>query len=225
MTETIRLKHKGGTLIKIDRNGSKHFEGMVECDRCQGRGWFATGVCNGQLVPSRVDHAVCWKCNGEGFVKGKWIERTPEYQAKLDAKREAKIAALMAQREAEEKAREAERKEREERREAERKEREERIKAEKAISQFVGTVGEKIEIRAEYVASPYFTRQCFAGYGTEKCFIHTFKDEAGNKIVWKTASGLNLEAGAMVTIKGTVKEHSEYKDEKQTNVIRCKILK
>ena len=85
------------TLIKIDRNGSKHFEGMITCDRCQGRGWFATHVCNGQLVPSKIDQAVCWKCHGEGKVYGKWIERTPEYQAKLEAKRKAKQEARMAE--------------------------------------------------------------------------------------------------------------------------------
>ena len=85
------------TLIKIDRNGSKHYEGMITCDRCQGRGWFATGVCNGQLVPSKIDQAVCWKCHGAGQVAGKWIERTPEYEAKLEAKRKAKQEARMAE--------------------------------------------------------------------------------------------------------------------------------
>ena len=85
------------TLIKIDRNGSKHWEGMITCDRCQGRGWFAIGTCNGQLVPSHVDNAVCYKCGGVGKVAGKWIERTPEYQAKLDAKRAEKAARRVAE--------------------------------------------------------------------------------------------------------------------------------
>ena len=96
-------------LIKIDRNGSKHYEGAIVCDRCDGRGWFAIGSNNGQLVPSYVDNAVCWKCHGAGKVKGKWIERTPEYQAKLDAKRQAKLEAEQAKLEAEREEREANR--------------------------------------------------------------------------------------------------------------------
>lgn len=78
------------TLVKIDRNGSKHYEGMVTCDRCSGRGLFATGTVNGQLRITPVDSGICWKCHGVGKVFSKWIERTPEYQAKLDAKREEK---------------------------------------------------------------------------------------------------------------------------------------
>ena len=31
-------------LIKIDRNGSKHYEGECECDRCQGRGQYWWGA-------------------------------------------------------------------------------------------------------------------------------------------------------------------------------------
>ena len=37
---------EAGRLIKIDKNGSKHFEGRVVCDRCGGYGIFCTaGVC------------------------------------------------------------------------------------------------------------------------------------------------------------------------------------
>ena len=81
------------TLVKIDRNGSKHFEGMVKCSRCGGSGMIIFAVVNGVPVPTIVDDGVCWKCNGSGKVLGKWIERTPEYQAKLDARRQAKWEA------------------------------------------------------------------------------------------------------------------------------------
>lgn len=206
-------------LIKVDRNGSKHWRGLIECDRCGGRGYYAIGVCNGNLVLSPLDSGVCWKCHGAGKVVDTWIERTPEYQAKLDAKREAKRAAEQAKIDAERARIEAERKAEEERKEADRLARE----AEKKISQFVGEVGQKLTASVTYVGSPYFERKSFGGYGTETCYIHTFKDSAGNKIVWKTTSGLNLEEGATVTITGTVKEHSEYKDEKQTLILRCKV--
>ena len=197
-------------LIKIDRNGSKHFEGRVKCDRCGGTGTYTWGaVING--CPQYA--GVCFKCDGAGWVIDTWIERTPEYQAKLDAKRAEKQAKVDARRKAEE-----------ERIEAEHQAKLERIKAEKAISQYVGEIGQKIEITCQYIGSPSFERTGFGGYGRETCYIHTFKDENGNKIVWKTTSYLDLEEDQMVKIRATVKEHSEYRDEKQTSVIRLKVI-
>ena len=211
------------TLIKIDRNGSKHYEGEIVCDRCNGRGWFATGSCNGQLVPSHVDNGVCWKCHGAGKVHGKWIERTPEYQAKLDAKRKAKQEALQAKWAAEQAKLDAERAEREAKEKAEREAEEARIKAQKAISQHVGQIGEKIEIKGTYVRSGSWEQQSFSGYGTTTMYIHTFKDADGNVFTWKTQKGICAEYGENVDVKGTIKNHSEYKDEKQTELTRCKV--
>lgn len=200
-------------LIRVDKNGTKYFEGLVKCDRCQGRGWYAIGVCNGALVPSPRDHAVCYQCGGSGTVMGKWVERTPEYQAKLDARREKKRAEEEARINAErEKARKAE--------ELRKAEEEARIKAIKAISQHVGTIGDKITFDAEYAYCGFFRTQ----FGTT--WVHTFKDANGNKYVWKTSNSLHtLNGGDHITITGTVKEHSEYKDEKQTVLTRCKIQK
>ncbi len=218
------MEYRNVKLIKIDRNGSKHYEGLIECDRCQGRGWYAIGVCNGELVPSHVDNAICYKCHGARFVPGKWIERTPEYQAKLDAKRAEKLRIKREQYEAERKAEEERERIEAEKREAERKAEEERIKAEKAVSQYVGEIGQKIEWDVTYLGSPYFTIR--NPFGMEETrYIHTFRDENGNKIVWMTGCGKgNMEEGAKVTIKATVKDHREYKDEKQTMVIRLKVI-
>lgn len=85
-------------LIKIDRNGSKHYETMVTCDRCGGSGIFVTHICNGVGVPARPDAGTCYKCGGEGKYKGVRIERTPEYEAKLTARREARRAKAEAER-------------------------------------------------------------------------------------------------------------------------------
>lgn len=205
-------------LIKIDRNGSKHFEGLIKCERCGGSGVYAWRVENGKIIPTIVDNGVCHKCGGSGKVKGKWIERTPEYQAKLDARREAKIEAERARLEAIRKEREAEE-------EAKRKAEEERIKALKAISQHVGIVGERITAKGSFVKTAWFEVPSFAGYGMTTMYIHTFKDADGNVFIWKTSSGLGLESGEPVNIKGTVKEHSEYQDEKQTVLTRCKVEK
>lgn len=203
-------------LIKIDRNGSKHYEGNVACDRCGGAGYYAIGVRNMQPVLSPLDGGVCWKCHGAGSVHAKWIERTPEYQAKLDARRKAKW-------EAEEAKIAAERAEREAREKAEREAEEARIKAQKAISQHVGQIGEKVEIKGTYVRSGSWEQRSFGGYGTTTMYIHTFKDADGNVFVWKTQNGIGLNYGEPVNVKGTIKNHSEYKDERQTELTRCKV--
>ena len=210
-------------LIKIDRNGSKHFEGSIVCEICNGRGWFAIGSCNGQLVPSHVDDAVCYKCHGAGKVFGKWIERTPEYQAKLDAKRKAKWEAEQARLDAERAKFEAERAEREAAERAEREAEEARIKALKAISQHIGQIGGKVEFKGTYIKTGSWEQKSFSGYGMTTMYIHTFKDADGNVFTWKTQNGVHFEYGENVIVKGTIKNHSEYKDEKQTELQRCKI--
>lgn len=208
-------------LIKIDRNGSKHFEGEIVCDRCSGRGWFAIGVNNGQLIPSHVDNAVCWKCHGKGNVHSKWIERTPEYQAKLDAKRQAKAEAQAAEHEKQRKELEAKKAAEEEAERLAKEVEESRIKAQKSISQFTGTVGERITTSATFDHSAWYTVKF--GWSEDTMYIHTFKDPDGNVLIWKTTKGLNLNEGVQVQLTGTVKEHTEYKDEKQTVLTRCKI--
>lgn len=217
------------TLIKIDRNGSKHFEGPVECDRCGGDGLYKWGaMINGH--PQYV--GVCFKCEGAGKVIEKWIERTPEYQAKLDARREAKRAERAAKWEAEraEREAEAERQRAEERRE--RAEREAERKRQLAISQHVGTVGDKVALNLKYTGSASWEQPSFSGYGTDLCFLHKFEDEQGNVFVWKTGSAAGWvdgrywhhpEEGDTVNVSGRIKDHSEYNGQKQTVLTRCKL--
>lgn len=202
-------------LIKVDRNGSKHFEGYQKCDKCGGDGVYKWGAMewlgNGQVRPQYA--GTCFKCNGAGQVYTKWIERTPEYQAKLDAKREAKWAKIEAERE----ARRAEA-------EARKAEEEARRAAQKAISKHVGTVGQKLAFAATYLHRGSYTVRSFKGYGTETMYAHTFADADGNKFVWKTTNYLcGIEEDTSVQVAGTVKEHSEYNGEKQTTLTRCKI--
>ena len=201
------------TLIRIDKNGSKHFEGMIPCDRCGGQGgadaWQYTGW-------------TCYKCGGTGQVHAKWIERTPEYEAKLLARRKARLEKQLAEHEQERKEAEARAEQIRKEQEAE----EERIKAEKAISKYVGQVGDKLTVEGTFIKTAWFDTHI--GWMEQRMYIHTFKDADGNVLVWKTSSGLgrlDLESGDQVEIKGTVKEHSEYKDEKQTVLTRCKIEK
>lgn len=210
-------------LIKIDRNGSKHFEGYVQCDRCGGTGTYVWGA----IINGCPQYAgVCFKCGGAGKVWGKWIERTPEHQAKLDARRKARHEKEQAERRAYYEAETA-------RIEAEKARKEAEEKARKAISQYVGIVGDKYNAEVTYTGSAHFEINSFRGYGREKMYVHFFLDDAENKIVWKTSNPLgkwldngdwlHYESGDRVMLKGTIKAHEEYKEEKQTVLTRAKV--
>lgn len=203
------------TLTKIDKNGSKYYEGMVPCDRCGGQGgadaWKLTGY-------------TCWKCQGSGQIFAKWIERTPEYEAVLAARRAARIRKKMEAEREEREAFEAERKAEEDRREADRRAEEDRIRAEKEKSQHVGQIGQKITTPGSFIRTAWFT--VYDRFGREgTMYVHTFRDPNGNALVWKTGCVLDdhLNEGDPVTITGTIKEHTTYKEEKQTRMIRCKV--
>lgn len=209
-------------LIKTDKNGTKYFVGMVECDRCQGRGEY---WCGGMIDGRPMYAGVCFKCGGSGKMESKWVERTPEYQAKLDAKREAKNAKTRAEREAKENAMMlASMQERAEREAAE--------AARKAISQYVGTIGEKMQMKVVLEKRASYEAPKFGGYGTQTVWVYTFNAN-GNKLVWKT-SGAGLEywdedgnfhgvdEGEELTIKFTVKGYDAYKGERQTEIQRVK---
>ncbi len=101
---------------------------------------------------------------------------------------------------------------------------EEQVKKQaKVPSNYVGNVGDKIEIQVTYVGCASFDTQ----YGTTH--IHRFQDTTGNLLVWKTSSSLYTSANKEVTegmvlkLRGTIKEHSEYKGTKQTSILRVKV--
>ena len=110
----------------------------------------------------------------------------------------------------------------------------EAIAAERAKSQYILEVGEKVkDMVLTYVHSCDFEVPSFNGFGMTVMYIHMFKDENGNKLVWKTSSSLGhwengewnpLEDGITVKVSGTVKDHSEYNGEKQTVLQRVKVI-
>ena len=207
------------TLIKTDKNGTRYYEGYVPCDRCGGNGgadvWKLTGW-------------TCYKCGGEGKILSKWKVYTPEYEEKLEAqraKRRAKWEADHAEEIAEQNRRIAEE---EARREAERIAEEKRIAEEqerKAQSQHIGQIGDKIEMSATLERIASFMTRLPMGYGEQRMYIYTFRTDDGNALIWKTTKGIDFEQDERVNLKGTIKDHSEYKDEKQTVLTRCKVTK
>ena len=84
-------------------------------------------------------------------------------------------------------------------------------------SEFVGQVGDKLELELTYLSQATFE----STYGTT--FVHTFKDANDNVFVWKTGSPLGFEhknsweavqQGTKLSLKGTIKAHSEYRGTK-----------
>lgn len=103
---------------------------------------------------------------------------------------------------------------------------EDSIKAQKSTSQHVGQVGEKLEVVVTYTHTHQWANEYGYGYWTENVTnLHTFKDEQGNVYTWKTGKFIDADQGTKMMLKGTIKEHSEYKGIKQTVMTRCKLEK
>lgn len=90
-------------------------------------------------------------------------------------------------------------------------------------SNFIGNIKDKIEKELIYVNYVSYETQWATGY------FYKFIDDDSNIYIWSTAKGLNysngwsVNEGDKIKLKGTIKEHKEYKGEKQTYITRCKI--
>lgn len=96
--------------------------------------------------------------------------------------------------------------------EQELKAKEEKIKAMRAESDYMGTIGERMEFNGEVI----FQRE-------DLNYIIT-KIKVGKNIVTTFGIKQELEKGETIKFKATVKAHQEYQDERQTLVIRAKII-
>lgn len=85
-------------------------------------------------------------------------------------------------------------------------------------SKHVGTVGQRMRnVTATLVRSVSFDTM----YGTK--WIETFRTDAGETLVWKTTSPGGTRLGMRFTFDATVKAHSQYNGEVQTEVSRVKV--
>lgn len=89
------------------------------------------------------------------------------------------------------------------------------------VSEYIGTVGERREFNCKLVGS-FAYESHFSFYG-ETNYIYKFVDENGDIVVWNTSSWLDTEKKEF-RFKATIKEHSEYRGEKQTVVTRPKFF-
>ena len=81
-------------------------------------------------------------------------------------------------------------------------------------SQFVGSVGERIEVSITVTKNIQLDGQ----FGQSN--MHIMEDANQNVFVWTTASK-NWPVGSEKTIRGTVKQHNIYQNQKQTILTRC----
>lgn len=204
--------------IRTDKNGTKIFEDYT-CPRCGGEGWA------GQWKYTGV---VCFRCGGSGLRTRPVIvkEYTPEYLAKLEARRQAKEAKYAEEHAEEIAAAQAE----QARREAEEAA---RIAAEKALAEeierkarghYFGTVGQKVEIEVTYVDHFFYDTIYGGGIG------YKFDTDDGAHLLWMTTGSLGgndtiVEEGDRITIRATIKAHQERRGVEQTHLTRVKVIK
>lgn len=98
-------------------------------------------------------------------------------------------------------------------------------------SDYVGDIGDKINVKVTYLNSYNYDTQFGSSY------IHLFVDDNGNIFKWSTNSKLEftlndsnsklsqwycLDKGATIQLTDKIKTHSEYRGQKQTVLTRCK---
>lgn len=94
-------------------------------------------------------------------------------------------------------------------------------KEEKREGAYVGNVGDRISVSVTLKRVSSWSTKIL--WETVTMFCYKFVDENDNVYVWKTQSGVFMKReGESLQLKATVKAHSEYKDEKQTVLTRCK---
>jgi len=89
-------------------------------------------------------------------------------------------------------------------------------------SEFVGNIGDRIDVEIESVKCLTSWESCFDGYHHTTTYIWKIVGKDENVYIWKTSAFIDCDKPP-VRIKGTVKEHKVYRDVKQTVLTRCKM--
>ena len=84
-------------------------------------------------------------------------------------------------------------------------------------SNWVGEKGMKIHCEALLKS----VRQIYTAFG--EAMVYEFKDENENTLVWMTGDK-ELEEGYVYDLIGWIKDHTEFRGDKQTRLTRCRIV-
>lgn len=88
-----------------------------------------------------------------------------------------------------------------------------------ATSQYVGAEGAKIALKVTLVATKLIPGQVPEQFGDK--VLHRFVDEEGNLLVWfSSGHGCDMVIGNSYNIRATVKKHGDYRNAKQTTLLR-----
>lgn len=87
-----------------------------------------------------------------------------------------------------------------------------------SLSEYIGEIGDRDTF--ELTVKKAISLESFYGSST----MHIMEDKNGNTFVWNTASK-TLEVNKTYRMKGTIKDHKEYRGVKQTILTRCTLLK
>jgi hypothetical protein len=112
------------------------------------------------------------------------------------------------------------------------KEIENKLKAEKEKGQkssYVGNIGDKIELTLT-IDRRITTEYVYSAYNSTTNYIYIMHDDKNNIFTWKTSTCIfnnqnnPADTNDIIKLKGTIKAHNEYKETKQTELTRCKVI-
>lgn len=89
------------------------------------------------------------------------------------------------------------------------------------LSRWQGTIGDRIIVTLT-CNSVHYREACY-GRRTTVTSIYHLTDEHGNRFTWFSSKDI-LEKGQTYTLKGTIKDHTQYQGIEQTVITRCKIV-
>lgn len=88
-----------------------------------------------------------------------------------------------------------------------------------AASEHFGTIKKRYDL----VLTVLGCTEC-EGYMPDSVnLFYRMRDADGNLFVWYCTNGVELDNGETYKIRGTIKDHTEYKDSKQTKLTRCAV--
>jgi hypothetical protein len=191
---------------------------FLTCHNCGGSGNYPSA-----MIPPGKCRLYCWQNRDEAtygklpveverFVKRQQAADRKQYRDKVRWELDAPARAERERQAAEQAAQERAEQEAQKRDEMERK----------AISQYEGVVGERMEVAvtvtgvSEYEAVPF---RSFSGWTVTR-YIIRMRTASGNVLVW--FSDYPKKQGDWMRIRATVKKHNQYQGERQTTVQRVK---
>jgi hypothetical protein len=86
-------------------------------------------------------------------------------------------------------------------------------------SQWIGTVGQRLDFEAVCVS----IRSHEGNFGIT--YICKFVSNGRDQITWFSSNEPTFDENMIINFKGTVKQHDEYQGIKQTIVTRCKVIR